>query len=277
MIVREEISRLKVRLKESKIDDVDLMLEAMLKHIGSVDAELRDALIYPTFMKMIDEELLTPNQFHYLFDSCLDDNHLFYKIGEENTDSVFTRSFSALVLAGLLYKDRDLKLLTDENFRYVLSRGVAYLESELDTRGFVEEKGWAHSVAHGADLLVAVVKHPNFKIDESKRILKTIQNCLLKDATYIDEEDERLVFIIEALFEKYVDESILLQWIHEILNNLEEIYSNEGFSNRYFRTKFNITSFLKSLYFIIGFKNEHSSIRELINRELKQLHHKMYG
>ncbi|PYF08399.1 DUF2785 domain-containing protein [Ureibacillus chungkukjangi] len=277
MIVREEISRLKVRLKESKIDDVDLMLEAMLKHIGSGDAELRDALIYPTFMKMIDEELLTPKQVHYLFDSCLDDNHLFYKIGEENTDSVFTRSFSALVLVGLLYKDRDLKLLTDEKFRYVLSRSVAYLESELDTRGFVEVKGWAHSIAHGADLLVAVVKHPNFKIDESKRILKAIQNCLLKNATYINEEDERLVFIIEALFEKNVDESILLQWIHEILNDLEAIYSNEGFSNRYFRTKFNITNFLKSLYFIIGFKNEHSSIRELINRELKQLHHKMYG
>lgn len=202
MIVREEISRLKVRLKESKIDDVDLMLEAMLKHIGSGDAELRDALIYPTFMKMIDEELLTPKQVHYLFDSCLDDNHLFYKIGEENTDSVFTRSFSALVLVGLLYKDRDLKLLTDEKFRYVLSRSVAYLERELDTRGFVEVKGWAHSIAHGADLLVAVVKHPNFKIDESKRILKAIQNCLLKNATYIDEEDERLVFIIEALFEK---------------------------------------------------------------------------
>lgn len=277
MIESKEISKLKWQLKQSKVDDLELLLEDMLKHIGSVDAELRDALIYPAFMKLIDEELLMPNQFQTLLETCLGDRHLFYRLGEENTDSVFTRSFSSLVVAGVLCKDGDLGILTNDNFEYALNRSVGYLKSEKDTRGFVEGKGWAHSVAHGADVLAALVKHPKFRIEESKVILKTIQNCLFKNATYIDEEDERLVFVIETLIEKNVDETILAQWIHQILNDLEMLHTSEGFSNQYFRTKFNISNFLKSLYFITGFKNEQLSLRELINRELKRLHQKVYG
>lgn len=249
----------------------------MLSHIGSVDSELRDNLIYPTFMKLIEQERLTRNQFQNLFEACLDDNHLFYKIGEKNTDSVFTRSFSSLVVAGLLFKDSQLELLTKESFAVALDKSVSYLISEQDTRGYVDEKGWAHSVAHGSDLLVSIVKHSKFRIEDSIIILDTIHNCLFKDATYTDEEDERLVFVIQAQFERNLDEKILEKWILQILKDLELIYFNEGFSNKYFRTKFNITNFLKSLYFIIGFKNEKSNIRELINRSLKELHQKLYG
>ncbi|MDN4492616.1 DUF2785 domain-containing protein [Ureibacillus aquaedulcis] len=257
-------------------DDLVKLVDQMLDNIGSIDSQLRDNLIFPTFVRLIDEELLNIEQYQYIFDTVLDEKHLFYNIGEKNTDSVFTRSFSSLIVAAILHKDNQLGFLSEECFNYAVCRSISYLKSEQDTRGLVEVKGWAHSVAHGADLLVALVRHPKFENGHSDKILNTIHNCLFKDATYIDEEDERLVFVIEALIEKEFDQKKLGHWAEGVLSDLEYIYANEGFSNRYFRIKFNITNFLKSLYFINGFKNEKFHLGELINQSLKILHQKLY-
>ncbi|WP_155889949.1 hypothetical protein [Peribacillus kribbensis] len=72
------------------------LLEQMLANIGSVDSELRDSLIYSTYCKLMKGNHLTTGQMESLFDACLDENRLFYKIGEKESDSVFTRSFSSL-------------------------------------------------------------------------------------------------------------------------------------------------------------------------------------
>lgn len=200
---------------------------------------------------------------------------MFFKIGEENTDSVFTRSFSFLVITGVLTKDRQIKVLADENIKHAFKESVNYLQNERDTRGYVEEKGWAHSVAHEADLLESLVRHPKMIKENFDEILNTIHNCLFKDATYID--DERLIFVIEAFIDRGLNEKILEQWVIKIWNELELIYSKEGFSNRYFRTKFNITNFLKTVYFRIGFKDDNCKLRELINDKLKELYQKVYG
>lgn len=257
--------------------DLAMLVNNMLDNIGSVDSQLRDQLIYPTFLKLLDGGFLSIKLHRYILETCLDYDHLFYKIGEKNTDSVFTRSFSSLIIAAILDKDNQLGFLSDTTFRSVLSKGMSYLNREQDTRGYVEVKGWAHSVAHGADLLVALVRHHRFQAESSNEILDTIHNCLFKDATYIDEEDERLVFVIEALIEKGIDQKRLENWVLKVLDDLELIYANEGFSNKYFRTKFNIANFLKSLYFIIGYNNDKWHLKELINHNLKVLHLKLYG
>lgn len=264
-------------LTHLKQDELDVLIDNMLENIGSIDPELRDSLIFPTFLKLIDGEILSSQQYQDILEICFDYEHLFFRIGDKYTDSVFTRSFSSLIIAGLLNKDSQLGFFSEDTVKYAFSRSIEYLKNERDTRGYVEVKGWAHSIAHGADLLVAQVKHPKFKMEDSKEILNTIHNCLLKDAAYIDEEDERLVFVIEALIDKNIPIKSMEDWIGGLLNDLELIYAIEGFSNNYFRTKFNITNFLKSLYFIIGFKNEKCRLRELINSHLKSLHQKLYG
>ena len=108
-------------------------------------------------------------------------------------------------------------------------------------------------------------------------ILNCLHNCLFKEATYIDEEEERLIFVIEALMERKFGEKELERWLIQILDDLEFIFINDGFSNKYFRTKFNIANFLKTLYFRIEWIDEKSSIRILIKDNLKELHRKVYG
>jgi hypothetical protein len=152
-----------------------------------------------------------------------------------------------------------------------------YLEQENDTRGYVEGKGWAHSIAHGADLLASCVLHPNFETAMFPECLETVQNCLFKEATYIDDEDERLIFVIEALIERNIEESDLETWVLNIVNRLAAIFENEGFSLNYFRKKVNTVNFLKSLYFRLLYKNTSSKVRDLIENKLKELHLQLYG
>ncbi|MFD2444177.1 DUF2785 domain-containing protein [Bacillus sp. CGMCC 1.16607] len=276
---------LKLQLKQLRNKDIqqlsaeyfESLIGDMLENIGSVDPELRDKLIYPTFIWLINESLLLDKQYQYILETCLDENHLFYGVGERNTDSVFTRSFSSLVITGLLSKDRQTGVLSEDNLKNAFERSINYLQNELDTRGYVKEKGWAHSIAHGADLLVSLVRHPKISEKNFTKILNIVHTCLFKDATYIDDEDERLIFVIEALIERNLDELELELWVLQIFTDLELIYTKEGFSNEYFQTKFNTTNFLKALYFRLGYKNNRSNVRDLINGNLKELHQKVYG
>lgn len=118
----------------------DELIDHMLRHIGSIDSTLRDDLIYPTFASLIFEEYLTKQQLEKICTICMDDNHLFYQIGDTKKDSVFTRSFSALVLALLLEKDRLSPSLPASLLTHVIDNSLSYLLQETDTRGYVKAR-----------------------------------------------------------------------------------------------------------------------------------------
>jgi hypothetical protein len=53
----------KIELENLKKEDLDLLIDNMLKNIGSVDPVLRDGLIYPAFIRIIGEDALTAGQY----------------------------------------------------------------------------------------------------------------------------------------------------------------------------------------------------------------------
>ena len=133
------------------IEPFELALK-MVNHIGSPDSQLRDDLIYTAFATWILEyKLFNGEQLRQLLASVLDDKHMFYCIGEENTDSVFTRSFSVLLLPLILIANREERFLTDTHIQQIKTKLLQYLDGEKDLRGYVEGSGWAHAVAHVAD------------------------------------------------------------------------------------------------------------------------------
>ena len=82
-------------------------------------------------------------------------------LGEDGTDTVFRRSFSALVLAECV--DRAPPSAACCPTTMVLRWGdrlAGWLVRERDLRGYVPGKGWAHAVAHGADALGALAGSP---------------------------------------------------------------------------------------------------------------------
>lgn len=276
---------LKTELKELDFDTVvenpnlQILIERMLENIGSTDPELRDTLIFSTLGKLIMEDYLTESQMARIIDVCLD--KLFLGIGEIEADLVFTRSFAALIIGAVLEKDRQQSFLQEDVVLDALEKSIEYLHLEKDIRGHVEGKGWAHSVAHGADLVAEVVKHPSFSSELNLKCLSILKECLFKEGTtktpFVDDEEERLVFVLEALIEKGLTDSEIDTWIAEVSGALEELHIKEGFSLNFFWKRSNVVDFLRGFYFRLLYKNEKAEVRNSVVDVLEQMHKRLYG
>lgn len=246
--------------------DQETLVHKMVQSIGHTDPELRDNLIYTTFFKLMTEQHLSDELMSELIITCMDDEHLFFRIGEENTDSVFTRSFSALVVALVLDTDVKGQFLSKDVAKQACDRAVDYLLKEKDVRGFDEEKGWAHAVAHGADLLATAVEHPVTNSETFyPKALDAVKHCVIREnGVYINEEDERLQVVIHFMLEKGINPSLLENWIDSIWNHLQN-KAEEGWSLSYFHLRTNVTNFLKTLYFLPILKEKAPECREKID------------
>ncbi|WP_335872714.1 DUF2785 domain-containing protein [Bacillus sp. 2205SS5-2] len=255
--------------------EMDHFIELMLLNIGSTNAELRDHLIYSSFCKLISQGFLTSKQMKHIVKTCLDEKHLFFGLGTNKDDSVFTRSFSSLVIAIILKKDRQDSFLPEELANRAIATSWKYLQKEEDVRGFVDGKGWAHSVAHGADYLQQAVLHPLFDKNDVGACLEAMETCLFNEYAYIDDEDERLIFPIEALLEIGVDGEIINNWVKGISARLATVKKEEP-SLVFFRKKVNILAFYKTLYFRILYRNRQSKLRDTVEIELEKWHKNIY-
>lgn len=275
MTLKSELTNLETTLQYSNLD---ILIEKMLDNIGSTDSELRDTLIYNSFGHLIYEDCLTIKQMNHIFEVCL--RNLFMDVGQKESDSVFTRSFSSLVIVLILKKDREKRFLSDDILKQTIADSIKYLKLEKDTRGFVAGKGWAHCIAHGADLLTEVISHPNFNMNLSIDCLEAVKLCLFKNSTielpFVDEEEERLLFAVEALQEKGVTESEMENWVSNISDELTELLKREGYSLNFFRKKSNVINLLRGYYFRLLYKNKCLKLQEKIIHILEQWHKKMY-
>jgi hypothetical protein len=128
------------------------LLRELSAYLGSTDPELRDDIAYTVLTQWLYVKRLAPPEVtRQLVDEWI--GNLEIGIGEDGTDSVFRRSFSALMLSVAAALDNEAPYLERAGFRTLLDAALRYLRAEDDTRGFDPAKGWMHSVAHTADLL----------------------------------------------------------------------------------------------------------------------------
>lgn len=247
-IMNEQVSILK-QIQQGNMDgihstDIPALLQFMLENIGHTDPHLRDNLIYSGFCRLILDNYLTNEQLKFLYKHAVSDDYLYFHIHERNeSDAVFKRSFSTLLIQLLLHKDKEHRFLEDEILSETLPKGVNYLQLETDYRGYVAEKGWAHAVAHGSDMLAQVVAHPMFRqFASSKDCLQSLQACIWTDYAFIDEEDERMLAVLDELMLKDLTIDGLINWLEE----LQSYHHPEHLKS--YRVHWNIKKFITSLY-----------------------------
>lgn len=230
--------------KISKDVDMDLLIDEMIDNIGSVDSYLRDDNIYLTFDSLVHSEAITEDQFMHIFTRLLSDNRLTYMIGEKDTDSVFTRSFSALNLASLLSADSKKNILTDDDIIYMHERMITYMKDEKDLRGYIDNKGWAHSVAHSADVLKYL---SNYSVIDSNKHIDILDVIAIKvveeDYEYKHGEQERLLKAVQVILQReLVNPESLVTWIDDIVN-----YDKTGDEEHDRILESNVTLFIEKL------------------------------
>lgn len=243
----------------------------MLKHLGSLDSELRDKLIYRTFCKMITNNYLSQSHLKQMLATILDDKYLFKGIGLKEDDSVFTRSFSTLLIALILDADNRKDFLSQDTVLLVKDCLLKYMLMEQDLRGYVKDKGWAHSIAHGADVLDELVK--SHKLDQGayKNILTIIINKVhVYDYAYHDDEDERLITPIIAMLQRGLPENDLIEYIEGISNYLEQKNKELAVEN-YWILYANTKSFLRSLHFRMRKHSEFEMIKKSVEHALDKI------
>lgn len=181
-------------------------LPALLAHIGDPAPELRDELVYPTFHAFVEGDRLTEDELRRLLDTLLDDRHLFHGIGGAGDPTVFTRTFSMLVVALVLRRHQRRPFLTADGFTRVRDALLRYHCEERDLRGLVAEGGWAHAAAHGADALTELVRCPEADPATRHAVLDVLRGVLHNGTTiFAEEDDERIATVVDTL----VEESLL--------------------------------------------------------------------
>jgi len=115
-------------------------------------------------------------------------------LGERDTDSVFLRAFSLLVLTSIVSRDNTHPFYDAGDMRDILDRVLHYAAAERDLRGYIPGKGWAHAVAHTADILWALASNRHLEAADLGRVLDAIAVLVAPPVAhiYLHNEDERL-------------------------------------------------------------------------------------
>ncbi|MNC04157.1 hypothetical protein D3C75_515900 [compost metagenome] len=253
-------TRLKLILDLQRIEEEDYQLREgeqmqgfitlMLQYIGDSQPSLRDELVYPTFYEWIEiQKCFTTVELLDMLMILTDEEHLFYRIGSNEDPSVFTRTFTVLVIALIVRRHRQLPFLESEDFLNLKYSLLRYYREEKDLRGYLLEGGWAHSAAHGADALVELVQCPESDSAVHYEVLEAIHGMLYNGKhCFNEEEDERMASIVDVMINK---ELLPLQDLSDWINTLAQC-TDWPRSREQMIARVNSKNFLRSLYFRRG-------------------------
>ncbi|MCR8842719.1 DUF2785 domain-containing protein [Paenibacillus sp. SC116] len=245
MLDLQRIEKEQYQLREG--EQLQDFIPLMLKYIGDPDPELRDNLIYPTFYTWIHEKnKLSEAELRSLLAVLLNEEHLFYAIGSQNDQSVFTRTFTALAIVLIVRRHRQQPFLDLTEFQHLKDEILRYYKEEKDLRGYLEDGGWAHSAAHGADMLVELVQCSESDAAVQVEVLAAIQSMLYNGIhIFNEEEDERIATIVDVIIEK---EFIPLQDVVHWINGLAQCVDLPR-SRQQVIARVNSKNVLRCLYF----------------------------
>ncbi|WP_426245107.1 DUF2785 domain-containing protein [Nocardioides sp. LHG3406-4] len=205
------------------LDDLTAELATML---GSPDPALRDGIAYPAMATWIGrgvyDDLLVG-----LGDGMA--TGLGVGLGERGTDTVFRRSFSALVLAEVIDRDNIARLVPAGRVMDWADRIVAWYLREQDLRGYVPGAGWAHAAAHGADAIGVLAKSPHIATPELTVLLDVIADRVISaDVVLLSGEPDRMASAVLAVLRRdQVPLKVIEPWIARIAGSAGSIGNPE--------------------------------------------------
>ena len=226
------------------------LLKSMISHIGSTDSVLRDQLIYSSFCQLSLDNQIEHELYIELAKYCVSNDFLFCGIGEYETDTVFTRSFTSLLLAVILYKDNKEDFLPQSMVDKIKEHMILYINAERDIRGYVPDKGWAHSIAHAADVFDELAKSEKISQESAIDLLKSLWTIIyVHQSVYVHDEDERIITAIIQFVHKglIVEVAELIRNMPFKLKELKEQLEEENYWYLYANCK----GFMKSFHYAI--------------------------
>ncbi|MCQ2009788.1 DUF2785 domain-containing protein [Sporolactobacillus sp. STSJ-5] len=227
-------------------------VEYVMRALHSTDSDLRDDLGYTILSKwLIEFKLLDGKQLMTILNRTLSERLLFYEVGEELSDHVFLRSFSALLIALILYRDNQEPFIGRQEYMELLRQLNHYCALEKDYRSFVEGKGWAHAPAHISDALDECAQNRFVGESECIVIWSSLMTMLRNAPTVFDaEEDERMATaVLSMVTSKKIMVSVLIKWLRNVdLQKPNQSVHASAF-RKYLIQRVNMKHFVRCVYF----------------------------
>ncbi|MBN2115594.1 MAG: DUF2785 domain-containing protein [Anaerolineales bacterium] len=243
------------------------LTEILFGYLSSTDPELRDKIGYDVYANWLEREMYTKEEISAHVEELL--AALAKGIGETESDSVFLRAFSVLFLAEIVYSDNRKPLLEKEQVQAIFEKGISYLHTEKDPRGHVPVKGWAHALAHTADLMLELGRNRHLNESDLQEILNGISTKMVHATNhlYMHGEDERLArAIMEVLRRDLIPLRKVELWAKSFLQpdggDWKGALEEEGRT----RAFHNIRNLLRSIYLELVADQEEMPDRETLKK-----------
>jgi hypothetical protein len=226
--------------------------------LGDPDPGRRDGIAYPTLATWVSEGV-----YDELLGGLGDGMAagLVVGLGEDGTDTVFRRSFSALVLTECIVRDNAMHLVPLDTLMGWGDRLASWLVRERDLRGFVEGKGWAHAVAHGADAIGALAGAEAMGRLELTVLLDVLADRLLAPTGYhlVHGESDRLALATMKLLRRdLVGLDVLEPWVARLVNGSSPSGADDTDP---FLVTGNVASYLRALHLQLALAPHPPSVR----------------
>lgn len=141
-------------------------------------------------------------------------------LGDERSGSVFRRSTSALLLAGVVERDNVAQVVHPSHVLRWADLALHWFVAERDLRGHTGTSGWAFAVAHGADLVTALGMSRHLGADELGVLLDAIADRLARSSAghLVHGEDDRLAYATTILLHRdLVEPDFLAGWMTRLV------------------------------------------------------------
>jgi len=239
------------------------LTKTLFSHLGNTDPEIRDDIGYIVYANFLKREMYSQDDIQTHVKELL--ANLEKGIGDTETDTVFLRTFSVLFLAEIVYNDNKKLLLNKEQTHAILAKVLWYLDAEKDPRGYIPVKGWAHALAHTADLIQELGKNRSIEKDDMEKLLQGIADKIVKSTNwiYIHGEDERLSNAVAAILQRdLVSTDFLNNWLKAI-NEPEKSWKGAYMDESQARAFHNTRNFLRSTLIAVRSSEELNKKNEL--------------
>lgn len=247
------------------------LTDELFSFIPATDPELRDSIGLEVFYNWLEQGLYRPEDIRGFISRLL--ANLQEGLGEKESDSVFGRAFSSLWLALIVQHDNRSPALSREELVSILEAQRAYFLAEQDYRGLDRVKGFAHSIAHAADLFAALAASPHLGESEHLQILECIATKLkaIPDWVFIYGEESRLAAVPMQIFARgTLRPDQVKAWLAFLSADWDNSWSEEGRALAFFNGR----NFLRSLHFRLPAREdvaERETILKMLRETLDQV------
>jgi hypothetical protein len=189
-------------------------VDELLTDLCSPDPALRDDQAYPVLATWIEAGLLD-QELAPLGERV---------VGMFSHPELQARTFAALILAGLIHRDSVAALVDQEIVLNWLDGFAAWWLTEADLRGWDDQLGWLHAIAHGSDVVRVASQSPQLREEQLIPLLHLVSARLVMDTDYVfaHQEDDRMALAIAAaLIRPELSESAAVGWLDAIRSYFE--------------------------------------------------------